>query len=239
MRIDCLGADDDLLRGRRAARGRGRRGEHRRRERAQPASELLRVLVGPWERGRAGPAARAIEDGPGDERRLRRLRAGADAATTSSSRSTRRRAGGVASGTAPAWSPRSARGEEQPTWVVTGTDEAGVDAAAELLDEESLRDRYAVASTARRAELPLPVSAELSDEDRARLRAAAAAASRRRSAAGRVAYLGSFAVVAFVFSARSCSPAPASAVAVAGVAAGRAARALRASLRWGLCSRSS
>jgi hypothetical protein len=48
-------------------------------------------------------------------------------------------------------------GDEQPTWLVTGTDEAGVDAAVELLDDASLRDRYAVA-TEGGEEVPLPAS---------------------------------------------------------------------------------
>jgi hypothetical protein len=49
-------------------------------------------------------------------------------------------------------------GEEQPTWVVTGTDPDGVDAAIELLDTDSLRDRYAVAVDGRGEELSLPVT---------------------------------------------------------------------------------
>ena len=35
--------------------------------------------------------------------------------------------------------------EEPPTWIITGTDAAGVRAAAELLDEATLRNRFAVA----------------------------------------------------------------------------------------------
>jgi hypothetical protein len=35
--------------------------------------------------------------------------------------------------------------DQPPTWLVTGTDRAGVDAAAGLLDASSLRDHYAVA----------------------------------------------------------------------------------------------
>ena len=48
-------------------------------------------------------------------------------------------------------------GEQQPTWVVTGTDDAGVDAAIELLDTGSLRDHYAVAVDERGEEQALPV----------------------------------------------------------------------------------
>jgi hypothetical protein len=37
------------------------------------------------------------------------------------------------------------RFDAPPTWLVTGTDAAGVRAAAELLDDDSLRNHYAVA----------------------------------------------------------------------------------------------
>ncbi len=46
--------------------------------------------------------------------------------------------------------------EQQPTWVVTGTDQAGLDAAVRLISPGTLRDRFAVASVAGKAE-PLPV----------------------------------------------------------------------------------
>jgi hypothetical protein len=36
---------------------------------------------------------------------------------------------------------------EAPTWLVTGVDERGVEAAARLLDDRILRDRFAVAAT--------------------------------------------------------------------------------------------
>ena len=35
-------------------------------------------------------------------------------------------------------------GDDPPVWLVTGTDDPGVEAAVELLDEGDLRDRYAV-----------------------------------------------------------------------------------------------
>ena len=44
------------------------------------------------------------------------------------------------------------------TWVVTGTDAAGVDAAAGLLDADDLRDHYAVATEGGTA-IPLPAPA--------------------------------------------------------------------------------
>lgn len=48
------------------------------------------------------------------------------------------------------------RGSEPPTWLITGTDAAGVERAARLLDVEHLADRYAVAASPEE-ELALPV----------------------------------------------------------------------------------
>jgi hypothetical protein len=48
------------------------------------------------------------------------------------------------------------RYEAPPVWVVTGATEAGVDAAARLLDETHLRDRYAVAVEGEET-IPLPL----------------------------------------------------------------------------------
>ena len=52
-------------------------------------------------------------------------------------------------------------GEEDPVWVVTGTDEAGVELAAQAFDEAALHDRFALALAPGGAALsvPAPVSA--------------------------------------------------------------------------------
>jgi hypothetical protein len=50
------------------------------------------------------------------------------------------------------------RGDEPPTWLVTGTDAAGVRRAADLLDHSDLHNRYAVAAPPRGAAIPVPVS---------------------------------------------------------------------------------
>jgi hypothetical protein len=155
VRIDCFGADADCsaVADRLEAEG-------------VPASigapgatvegDLLRVVVGPWDEVRADSAAAQIADGPatsgvfgdfepsfdgiyddlvmldptGDEV----ARAGPGAGLVAAVR----------------------EGEEQPTWIVTGNDEAGVQRAVELLDSESLRDHYAVAARGGR-EWPLPL----------------------------------------------------------------------------------
>ena len=46
---------------------------------------------------------------------------------------------------APGWSPRPATREQRPTWIITGTDDVGVAAAAAALTEDMLRYRFALA----------------------------------------------------------------------------------------------
>ena len=46
--------------------------------------------------------------------------------------------------------------EERPTWLVTGTDDVGVAAAAAALTEDQLRDHFALAIEAGRG-VPLPL----------------------------------------------------------------------------------
>jgi hypothetical protein len=106
------------------------------------SDEQLRVIVGPWEALRSDPAAELVAAGPGssgvyggfervgqawelvglDPRGDERARFGAGAGLLAAVRV----------------------GERQPTWLITGTDDAGVEAAVELLAVDALRDRYAV-----------------------------------------------------------------------------------------------
>jgi hypothetical protein len=126
-------------------------------ERAKLGEELLRVVVGPWEEVRQDRAAVQIEDGPAHSGVFADIEPTAEggyeivALDPRDGESDRLGAG---SGLVAA----VRLGEEQPTWVVTGADDAGVDAAVELLDTESLRDRYAVAVDERGEELALPTA---------------------------------------------------------------------------------
>lgn len=105
------------------------------------ARETLRVIVGPWERVRGDAALATIEDGPresgvharpsSDGRRLALLDA----------RGAVRRTLGPGAGLVAA----TGEGGEAPVWVVTGTDDAGVTAAAEGLATGRIAGRYAVA----------------------------------------------------------------------------------------------
>jgi hypothetical protein len=115
--------------------------------------EVLRVIVGRWADVRRDPIARRLERGPGASgvfarpapsgtelmlldtagRPVRTLRAGAGIVAAT----------GVES--------------QAPTWVVAGTDEVGVAAAAAALTEERLREHFAVAVEAGQ-DVPLPIT---------------------------------------------------------------------------------
>ena len=114
--------------------------------------ETLRVLVGPWSAVRGTPASEAIERGPsasgvyarfaGDGRSLTLLDA--------SGRTTKT----LTSGAGLVAATRYA--QEEPLWVVTGTDAAGVVRAARAFSEAALHDHFALALEASGAARPLP-----------------------------------------------------------------------------------
>jgi uncharacterized protein DUF4430 len=143
VRVRCLGGGSAcrLVRTRLRAAG-ARRG----------GGDPIRVLVGPWNRLRADPAAALIERGPADS--------GVFADFVPGRGSWRLQPldveGGLAGPPRPAGLVAATRdGDDPPTWVITGTGPADVAAAARLLDAADLRDRYAVA-TSRGRPRPLP-----------------------------------------------------------------------------------
>jgi hypothetical protein len=109
----------------------------------QPHPDELRVLVGPWETLREDPAARQVEAGPatsGVYARAERCDYGYRFDVLDDHGTPR-------AGLAPGGLVAAVRdGEDQPTWLVAGTDGASVGIAAGLVGEETLRDRYAVAA---------------------------------------------------------------------------------------------
>jgi hypothetical protein len=118
------------------------------------AKGAIRVLVGPWQRVQADPAAAQIEDGPqasGVFARFERRGGGWTLAGLGVDGKTARMLGPAAGLVA-----ATRRYDAPPTWIVTGVDRAGVAAAAGLLDSADLRDRYAVATEGGR-ETPLPI----------------------------------------------------------------------------------
>jgi hypothetical protein len=115
--------------------------------------EVLRVLIGPWSEVRKDAAARKLESGPGASgvyvkpdpsgTRFDLLDAkGANVRTLG-------HGGGLLAAT-------QIEGQ-QATWVVTGVDQTGVAAAAAAMDEDELRDHFAVAIDEGRT-VPLPIS---------------------------------------------------------------------------------
>jgi hypothetical protein len=116
--------------------------------------EVLRVLVGSWGQVREDASAAVLEDGPeasgvyGMPSRC----AGAFAFEVLDERAVPRELLGEA-----AWVAAVRPDEDQPTWVVSATKPELVAAAAALLDEQALANRYAVVASGGRTR-PLPAS---------------------------------------------------------------------------------
>ena len=113
---------------------------------------VLRVLVGRWTDVRRDPAARRIESGPKVSGVFARPSAKGDRIELLDGRGTSVRTLGAGTGLVAATSFL----DQQPTWVIAGTDAVGVDAAAAALNETRLRDHFAVAIENGR-EMPVPV----------------------------------------------------------------------------------
>jgi hypothetical protein len=124
--------------------------------------DALRVLVGPWPRLREDPAAAQIEDGPQASGVFADFQSrGPASGDAAPCRLQPLEESGSAAGAAGADAGLVAatrRYEAPPTWVVTGCDREGVAEAASALDEEHLRDRYAVLVEADGEAVPLPLS---------------------------------------------------------------------------------
>jgi hypothetical protein len=120
--------------------------------------ELLRVVVGRWEDVRRDNASRLVADGPQESGVFAHIRRGnggyeIDALDAQGRIATTSGAGsGIVAATR--------FDEQQPTWTVTGTDDAGLARAVRLLDARILRNRYAVMTG---AEGPRPLPAEGED----------------------------------------------------------------------------
>jgi hypothetical protein len=120
-----------------------------------PAGEepdTLRVLVGTWSQVSGDPGARWVERGPATSGVYARpSHAGSAIALLNARGATVRTLTGTAGLIA-----ATRYTEQEPEWLITGTDAAGVQLAAEHLDEASLHDRFALAITATGGLLGLP-----------------------------------------------------------------------------------
>jgi hypothetical protein len=105
------------------------------------APQTLRVLVGPWSAVRLDPALNALERGPRASGVYARIASDGRtiAVLDASGRTTRTLGAGTGLVAA------VKRTDERPTWVVTGTDAAGVASAARAFEEGTLDHRLALA----------------------------------------------------------------------------------------------
>ena len=120
------------------------------------ANEAIRVVVGKWRRIKVVRGARLIQDGPAESGVFARF-SGAGRSLSllgEDGRALRRVRAGDATGIIAATRPE----ENQIVWVVTGLDDAAVNAAAGALGEKKLRAAFAVAAGGRGVEM-LPLKA--------------------------------------------------------------------------------
>jgi hypothetical protein len=117
------------------------------------STQVLRVLVGEWPSVRRDLAAQQIERGPQLSGVFARLDASGRTLTLLDQRGIPARTVGPGSGLVAA----TQRGTDQPVWIVTGTDAAGVGAAAQAFEAGSLHDRFAIAISSKIA-IGLPVT---------------------------------------------------------------------------------
>ena len=119
--------------------------------------ELLRVVVGPWSELRLDPTLRQLENEPSESGVLARFRAEGRRLDLYDTEGSVARTLGAGTGLIAATRFEG----QQPTWVVTGTDEVGAAAAAGALEERFLAQRFSVAIVE-----GLPVGVPLAAEPR-------------------------------------------------------------------------
>lgn len=120
-----------------------------------PAAEsVLRVIVGTWSAVRTIRAAQKIEVGPEASGVFARFSGDGSELALLDERGEEAAVEGEGAGLVAAVELL----EQQPVWVVTGVDAEGVEAAADALQEDVLRDAFAVAAT-EEGPMPLPVAA--------------------------------------------------------------------------------
>ena len=115
--------------------------------------EVLRVLVGPWSEVRRDTAARKLEAGPVESGVFARPARAGDRIELLDAHGRVSRSLGPGGGLLAATRIEA----QQPTWIVTGTDAAGVAASAAALTETELEDHFAIAVDQGRT-VPLPVT---------------------------------------------------------------------------------
>lgn len=122
----------------------------------QAGPGVARIIVGRWADVRRDPAAQRIERGPQVSGVFARFEHGGSRLALIEPRGGVLRTLGPGSGLIAA----TRLEDQQPTWVVTGTDAVGVAAAAAAVDEDRLLDHFALAiENGRGVPLPPPAGA--------------------------------------------------------------------------------
>jgi hypothetical protein len=116
-------------------------------------NESLRILVGTWPRMRDDQTARRLETGPAASGIYARMAPDGRSLVLLNARGAPVRTLGPGTGLVAA----TRFGGAPPVWIVTGTDAAGVDAAAQALEPGALHDRFALA-VSHDLGVPLPVA---------------------------------------------------------------------------------
>ncbi len=116
--------------------------------------QVLRVLVGRWSEVRKDLASRQLEEGPEVSGVFAKPSASGNEIELLDADGKPQRTLGPGSGLVAAISYL----DHRPTWVITGTDDVGVAAAAAALTEDQLRYHFALAIEAGRG-VPLPLEA--------------------------------------------------------------------------------
>ncbi len=112
--------------------------------------KLLRVVVGPWDEIRGEPAAQSLERGPSATGVFARPSGDGFELLDERGEVAQKRTDSIGLVAATRFQ------DQQPTWIVTGTDDAGVAAAAAALRSDVLTNRFAVALIDGKAEnLPI------------------------------------------------------------------------------------
>lgn len=117
--------------------------------------EALHVLVGPWTAVDADAAAQEIELGPRASGVYARVSADGSTIAVLNDQGAVVRTLGAGAGLVAA----TRKGEEAPVWVVTGTNDAGVELAARAFERSALANRFALALAPDGTRLPLPAPA--------------------------------------------------------------------------------